>query len=177
MLMGWYGMILMLWQMMNGTQESHDGNEELTGMDTVQSYSPTLHLGWFSIPEPRKTIRSHCLHLSQLLIPIMWFLSPIHHLSEHQDHIIPPHQLVFHTMMRMSLFSPINRGGNGNRNRNRINQSVPAFRSFKSYVDRMNRHIDDGSVSTQSQSHSQTVTTRTLSDELISIRRKRNLGI
>ena len=60
-------------------------------------------------------------------------------------------------------------GGNGNGNRNRINQSVPAFRSFKSYVDMMNRHIDDGSVSTQSQSHSQTVTTRTLSDELISI--------
>ena len=34
----------------------------------------------------------------------------------------------------------------------------------------MNRHIDDGSVSI----HSQTATTRTLSDELISIRRKRN---
>ena len=34
--------------------------------------------------------------------------------------------------------------------------------------------MDDSSVSTHSQSHSQTVTTRTLSDELISIRRKRN---
>ena len=63
-------------------------------------------------------------------------------------------------------------GGSGNRNGSY--QNVQAFRSFKSYLDRMNRHMDGGSVSTQSQSHSQTATTRTLSDELISIRRKRN---
>ena len=83
-------------------------------------------------------------------------------------HITPPTCLSHHEE-DVSIQS-FQQGGN----RTGSYQNVPAFRSFKSYVDRMNRHMDDGSVSTQSQSHSQTATTRTLSDELISIRRKRN---